>query len=332
MQKNRVTILACANAPGSHKLPLMLVGKAANPRCFKNVNKAALPVSYYSQRNTWVDTQVFSDWFHQHFVPAVTRYMCDKDLPVKAVLLMDNAPAHPEASGLVSKEGGIKAMYLPPNTTALTQPMDHGVLEAMKRRYRIGMLQKLLLENQEGRSIVDCLKKIDLKSIVYMSAAAWDDIIVSTIANSWHRLLINSVHGDAASSSDPAGDHSMCKALLSQLDSNLLHEDIDSWLKEDENDPGYQLFSDDDIIHQITDHPDGTIDDEEEEEEPDTPQKIPTNGEVADMLDKCLLWYEQQEESTAPLLLKLKSIRDLAATKHCSNLKQMTSHSYFTAS
>lgn len=34
-QKDRITLMACANATGTHKLPLMFVGKAANPRCFK---------------------------------------------------------------------------------------------------------------------------------------------------------------------------------------------------------------------------------------------------------------------------------------------------------
>lgn len=49
-QKERVTLMACSNASGSHKLLLLFIGKAANPRCFKHVNKAALPVVYKSQR------------------------------------------------------------------------------------------------------------------------------------------------------------------------------------------------------------------------------------------------------------------------------------------
>ena len=48
--------MACSNATGDHKLPLMFIGKAANPRCFKYVNKQALPVAYYAQKNAWVDT------------------------------------------------------------------------------------------------------------------------------------------------------------------------------------------------------------------------------------------------------------------------------------
>ena len=32
-QKDRVTLMACCNATGTHKLPLMFIGKAKNPRC-----------------------------------------------------------------------------------------------------------------------------------------------------------------------------------------------------------------------------------------------------------------------------------------------------------
>ena len=141
--------MACANATGSHKLPLMFIGKAANPRCFKNVNKSALPVLYYS------DNEIFSNWFHHHFVPAVKKHLTDKGLSVKALLQLDNTPAHPDATTLMSNDKSIRAVFLPPNSTALIQPMDQGVLEAMKRRYRKAILRKLLLEDQDGRSIVD---------------------------------------------------------------------------------------------------------------------------------------------------------------------------------
>ena len=36
-QQERVTINACSNASGTVKLPLQLIGKSKNPRCFKNV-------------------------------------------------------------------------------------------------------------------------------------------------------------------------------------------------------------------------------------------------------------------------------------------------------
>ncbi len=92
--------MACANATGTHKFPLLYIGKAANPCCFNNINKSTLPVVYYNQKNAWINTDIFIDWFSNLFIPSVTRHMTERGQPVKALLLLDNAPAHPDVSSL----------------------------------------------------------------------------------------------------------------------------------------------------------------------------------------------------------------------------------------
>ena len=42
-KRDRVT-MACSNATGNHKLPLIFIGRSANPRCFKHINRDALLV------------------------------------------------------------------------------------------------------------------------------------------------------------------------------------------------------------------------------------------------------------------------------------------------
>ncbi len=79
-----------------------------------------------------MESQIFPDWFNNEYVPAVTTYQKDKGSVVKALLLLDNVPSHPDISALVSKDGNIKALYLPANMTAFCQPLDLGVLEAIK--------------------------------------------------------------------------------------------------------------------------------------------------------------------------------------------------------
>ena len=128
--------MACSNATGNHKLPLVLIGKSVNPRCFKNINKDALPVKYCAQKSAWMNSSIFSDWFINIFVPSVKKYLHDKNLPVKAILLLDNAPSHPSTDVLQSSDKSVTAMYLPANTTSLIQPMDQGVLETIKRHYK----------------------------------------------------------------------------------------------------------------------------------------------------------------------------------------------------
>lgn len=78
--------------------------------------------------------------------------------------------------------------------------------------------------------------------------------------------------------------------LAQQLNANLSTSghcvDIDTWLNEDANDPGYQLLSDEDIIEQVT----ATNEESDNDDDNEGSSGVPSNGEVADMLDKCLLW------------------------------------------
>ena len=76
-QKERVTINACSNASGTIKLPLLLIGKAKKPRCFKNISRDKLPLLYENQSNAWVNTDIFTRWFHGSFVTIVKKKLLE---------------------------------------------------------------------------------------------------------------------------------------------------------------------------------------------------------------------------------------------------------------
>ena len=59
LSKIRITGLAAANAFGN-KLPMFVIGKAKNPRYFKNIKK--LPCRDRSQRKSWMDSVLFEEW------------------------------------------------------------------------------------------------------------------------------------------------------------------------------------------------------------------------------------------------------------------------------
>ncbi len=136
--------MACAHASGSIKLPLVFIHKSTNPRCFKNLDKKDLPLHYYAQKSSWMDSTIFKKWFHEKFVPLCRKALREKGL---AFLVLDNAPSHPDVQSISSEDGQIKCLYLPPNTTSLIQPMDQGVLEALKRHYK---LLRMLDEERVG--------------------------------------------------------------------------------------------------------------------------------------------------------------------------------------
>lgn len=89
--KDCLTVLGCTNATGTHKLKPVLIGKSAKPRCFKNVNMDALPVIYKSQRNAWMNSEIFAEWFSKEIIPAVKRHQRLQNIrSLKALLLIDN--------------------------------------------------------------------------------------------------------------------------------------------------------------------------------------------------------------------------------------------------
>ena len=126
--KDRVTLLFCCNRAGTHKLRPLMIGKSKNPRCFNHINRTTLPLDYMNSAKAWMTGYLFKDWFHNTFVPAVRRELKSIGMPPRAVLLLDNCPAYPQAVDLCSKDGKICVKYLPKNTTSLCQPLDQGII------------------------------------------------------------------------------------------------------------------------------------------------------------------------------------------------------------
>ncbi|KAJ8877275.1 hypothetical protein PR048_021729 [Dryococelus australis] len=65
----------------------------------------------------------------------------------------DNAPMHPHAEELL--DGDIKAMFLPPNVTAIWQPMNQGILETSERNYCRKLLSTMIEEIAEGHDMIE---------------------------------------------------------------------------------------------------------------------------------------------------------------------------------
>ncbi|GFS65725.1 tigger transposable element-derived protein 4 [Trichonephila clavipes] len=122
-KKKRLTVLACTNATGTHKIKLVVIGKSRSPRCFKNVR--SLPCDYLSQARSWMTGDLFKNWIHQ----LDTIFGKQKR---KVILFVDNCPAHPKDIPTTN----IKIVFLPPTATSKLQPLDQGIIKVVKQKYR----------------------------------------------------------------------------------------------------------------------------------------------------------------------------------------------------
>lgn len=340
--KDRVTINACANASGSIKLPLQVIGKSKRPRCFRKLKMDLLPAQYKGQKNAWMDTEIFHSWFHETFVPTVRKELSKLGLDTKAVLVLDNCSAHPDPDDLVSDDGKIVAKFLPPNVTSLIQPMDQGVLEALKRRYKKKLLRKLVIEEENGSDIVNFLKSVNMKVVIDMVAESWDEIEPTTLQKSWRKIIPSQPRApssDESSAENPGQNHSEESSDQDQdgteinshefipefqeLGFNMDENEVNSWLNSDSNDPGFQIMTDDEICDYVMSEAISADSDEEEERE-EHPVCSVSNSAAAHMLDRCLTWLECQPEADYCSISTLRNLRTLAVHKRGESMQQKT--------
>ena len=119
--KKSFSVFVCANASGTYGLKLAIVNKSKAPRALRAIMSDLL-AHYFALAKAYFTAGVFFECFQKYFVPAVREYKIHslKIVPenVKALLILDKAPAHLSESVSFSDDGRISVKFLSPNTTS----------------------------------------------------------------------------------------------------------------------------------------------------------------------------------------------------------------------
>ena len=156
---------------GDKETPLV-IWKTLNPRCFKRVNKKTLPVEYHANKKAWMTSGIFENWLKKF-----GKHMGCKGR--KVLLFLDNATSHSDVQLC-----NVKLKYLPANTTSILQPLDQGIILAMKRKYRKTQLRYIItqMERSKEKDSSHRLKEINVLKAIYWIKQAWNDVKCDTIA------------------------------------------------------------------------------------------------------------------------------------------------------
>lgn len=183
--KQRITVMVCSNSTGTDKRPLFMIGRSQNPRCFKKLPKKLdgtykLPLFYRNNQKAWMTSLLFEEWLNKWDVELIKGQR-------KILLIVDNCSSHPPLN-----LKNITLRFLPPNTTAHTQPMDQGIINNLKVNYR-----KLLLQQR-----LECFEQntdytIDILTCIKLITKAWNNVHVTSIYNCFRKAGFHSHEEEA---------------------------------------------------------------------------------------------------------------------------------------
>ena len=299
--KDRITLLVGANMDGTEKLPLLMIGKSRNPRCFKNVKTK--PIEYRSNVKAWMTANLFEEWLLD-----LNRAYKRKNR--KIFLFIDNCTAHKTIPAMEN----VTVVFFPPNMTSVVQPMDQGIIKNLKHFYRCLLVQHILTESSQKLPIT-------LLDASRMCLNAWSKVSQKTIANCFRkagfiRSAVSSELFDEENLPPPvAWEDSM---------------PFDDYINIDENIEICGDLSDTDILSEVLSNKNIATEDEDIEDEVQEQRPIPTSSEAVFHLAEYRRYVEGQSHVSKAVFQAVDILDDFVKKNQVSSLKQSEISKYFT--
>ncbi len=311
--KERITLALCCNGDGSDKVPLWIIGKFANPRCFKNVNMNNLNCIYRSNKKAWMTGLLF-----QEYVNWFDKRMNGR----KVLIIVDNCPAHPK---IVEGLRNVELFFLPPNTTSKIQPCDAGIIRAFKAHYRRRLYLSILqvLEAEASNT-----EKINILNAINFANLAWNfDVKETTIANCFRHCKIRSEENNAPEPQVCEIDEAIQE--LNGAISNLKYRnvmDVEHLLNyPNENDAVMESPTEEEIIQSVLNN------DDNNDLEQDDSSIVPTVSakEAFQAITTLSNYLVQQEQNMSEVVFAFQKVKDQITFSFGEKKKQATIHSFF---
>ncbi|CAI6010910.1 unnamed protein product [Closterium sp. NIES-65] len=139
LAKERLTVGLLVNADGNHAFRPLIISKSKRPRDFLPDYDPEELCYWRHNKKGWMNAALFT-----HFIGQLNAAMVAEDRQI--AILLDNASSHVLKDDDATSEdlfgfrtrivGNIRLVFLPPNTTTFTQPLDQGLIATTKARYR----------------------------------------------------------------------------------------------------------------------------------------------------------------------------------------------------
>ncbi|UYV81550.1 hypothetical protein LAZ67_20001513 [Cordylochernes scorpioides] len=299
--KQRITVLLCCNSTGTDKRRLLIIGKSAKPRCFRNFSPHFY-CTYTSNSKAWMTSSIFQEWLLQLNKQLVSEGR-------RILQLLDNSTSH-----CVPNDGlnNIKIHFLPPNMTASLQPLDSGIIKSFKAQYRKLQLQKMV-------ELADAHLPTELRLdyAVRYCKMAWESLSPDSNSNCWnHTGIIRFTSTAAVEPLNYGNLLDRIRDIFAITPENLMTE-REFQLVDDFQEAEMKLTDDNFLVSTVT-----AKDELGEDDDATVTQRLPSLREARTAAETVLLFLEHSKRATsddvnlsADLLRRVYAISEGAKTQ-----------------
>jgi len=191
--KDKFTLLLGGNAEGDYKLKPVMVYYSANPCALKGYVKHLLPLHFYSNTKGRVTGSLFIDYLTSKLEGELREYCARENIDFKILLIVDSAAGHPTIIQDLCEH--IHVAFIPPNSTSLIQPMDHGVIATFKTYYlkkTFDMLVKAV--DDKNMSVKEFWQNFTIRDAIMLVGEAWAAVTSMCMNGVWKQMCPYLVH------------------------------------------------------------------------------------------------------------------------------------------
>src|SRR5215510_12358328 len=252
----------------------------------------------------------------------------------RIIFFVDNATSH-----VVSKKlSNVRVKFLPPHLTSEVQPLDQGIIQAMKANYRKSMLHSLLAAIGKFNSATEFAKSVTVFDAIRWISSAWNNVQEETILKCFQRAGFASPEQEQEQE-DSTSESDLVSALPEALQFEVASED--DILENEANITVHENIActaegilEDIMMGKVQ----GTfLDDEQEVEEEEVdqqpPNPPPSHSEALQHVRSLMQFAETNLPHLQPTLINIYSeIERNWATANIQKKKQTTLHQFYTKS
>ena len=174
--KQRITVAFFVSADGRKVGKPIVIWRSKKPRCFRlaSTSDKLAEVSYFDDSKSWMQVEIM-----EKVLDTLNHQMRKQGR--KVILFLDNATVHPTL--FIDMYSNIKIVFIPNNTTSCLQPLDAGIIQSFKTKYRKKWMRYVIARINDDLTASEIAKGIDILQAITWVADSWKEVSVETIKN-----------------------------------------------------------------------------------------------------------------------------------------------------